>query len=322
MASGLIALLDDVVAITKLAAASLDDIAGAAGKASMKAAGVVIDDTAVTPQYVAGFKPDRELPIIAQIAWGSLRNKLVFLLPIALALSAFAPWAITPLLMLGAAYLCFEAAEKVLHAWGGHEKSPSDALPVLLTPEREKKQISGAIRTDFILSAEIMAITLADVADRSLVMQITVLAAVGILVTVAVYGVVAAIVKMDDVGLHLAKGSNGALRSVGRGLVAGMPVLMSVLAVVGTAAMAWVGGGILVHGLDHYDQTALSSGIHHVADVAGHALPFAASIVEWVVTAFLHGLIGLLIGAIVVAAVTVISRITGAADHAEHKAGD
>lgn len=311
MASGLIALLDDVVAVTKLAAASLDDIAGAAGKAGVKAAGVVIDDTAVTPQYVTGFKPERELPIIARIAWGSLRNKLVFLLPIAVALSAFAPWAITPLLMLGAGYLCFEAAEKVLHYWHGPTAASAGDLPVMFTPELEKEKISGAIRTDFILSAEIMAITLADVSHRSVTMQIFVLAAVGILVTVAVYGVVAAIVKMDDVGLYLAKGRQAILRVVGRALVSGMPVLMTILAAVGTAAMAWVGGGILVHGLEHYGQTAISHWVHHVAEMGGHALPMAASIVEWSVSALLYGVVGLVTGAVVIATMKGIMAAAG-----------
>ncbi|BCW87538.1 Inner membrane protein YedI [Alphaproteobacteria bacterium SO-S41] len=302
MASGLIALLDDIVAITKLAAASLNDVVAAAGKASVKAAGVVIDDTAVTPQYVTGFKPERELPIIARIAWGSLRNKLFFILPVALALSAFAPWAITPLLMLGAAYLCFEAAEKVLHYFHKHEASPTEDLPVMLTPELEKEKIGGAIRTDFILSAEIMAITLAEVSDRSLTLQVFVLAAVGILVTVAVYGAVAAIVKMDDVGLILAKAKRGALRWIGRALVTGMPVLMTMLSVVGTAAMAWVGGGILVHSLELYGLTAIPHAVHDLAEGAGRAISAAAGIVSWLVSAFLYGVIGLIVGTVVVAA--------------------
>ena len=318
MASGLIALLDDIVAVTKLAAASLDDIAAAAGKASMKAAGVVIDDAAVTPQYVTGFKPDRELPIIARIAWGSLKNKLVFLLPIALALSAIAPWAITPLLILGAGYLCFEAAEKVLHALHTPKAAPADELPMMFTPELEKEKVGGAIRTDFILSAEIMAITLADVSERSLTIQIAVLAAVGILVTAVVYGAVAAIVKMDDFGLYLAKGKQAVLRAIGHGLVKGMPILMTVLAVVGTAAMAWVGGGILIHGLEHYGHTALPDGIHHIADMAGHAVPMAAGVVAWSVTAFLHGIIGLCAGWLIVLAIKAISAARGRTAGAHH----
>jgi predicted DNA repair protein MutK len=302
MASGLIALLDDVVAVTKIAAASLDDIGAAAGKASVKAAGIVIDDTAVTPQYVAGFRPDRELPIIARIAWGSLRNKLLFLLPAALVLSAFAPWAITPLLVLGAGYLCYEAAEKVLHYLKGHEASAKSEVPTLLAPELEKERVAGAIRTDFILSAEIMAITLADVSHQSLTMQIAVLAAVGVLVTGTVYGLVAAIVKMDDLGLLLARGRRAALRWVGRGLVHGMPALMTFLSVLGTAAMAWVGGGIIIHSLEQYGLEQISHGVHHLAHMASDALAAAAAIVEWLVAALLHGVLGLVIGAAILAA--------------------
>ncbi len=200
MAGGLVALLDDVAAIAKLAAASLDDVAGAAGKAGTKAAGVVIDDTAVTPRYVVGLSPDRELPIIAKIAVGSLRNKLLFLLPAALLLSAFAPWAITPLLMIGGAYLSFEATEKI---WGSdqpHRPYRGRGGRDHRSRELEKRQVSGAVRTDFILSAEIMAIALSELPDLSFVIRGVVLAAVGIAITIGVYGVVALIVKMDDVG--------------------------------------------------------------------------------------------------------------------------
>src|SRR3712207_1508834 len=225
MPSGLVALLDDVASITKLAAASLDDIGAAAGKAGTKAAGVVVDDAAVTPRYVTGFTPDRELPIIFRIAKGSLRNKLIFLLPAAMLLSAFAPWAITPLLMLGGAYLCYEATEKIMEAVIGHDAHVAD-VPVGTSPfELEQQKVSGAIRTDFILSAEIMAIALADVADRPLIIQGVVLAFVGIAITVAVYGVVGLIVKMDDIGLHLAKRRAAASQVLGRGLVVGMPIL-------------------------------------------------------------------------------------------------
>jgi predicted DNA repair protein MutK len=299
MASGLVALLDDVAGITKLAAASLDDIAGAAGKAGTKAAGVVVDDTAVTPRYVVGFHPDRELPIIGKIALGSLRNKLLVLLPAAMALSAFAPWAVTPLLMAGGAYLCFEAAEKLIEAvqGGSHEEAaPADVDPAHL----EKEKVSGAIRTDFILSAEIMAIALADVADRPLATQAAVLAAVGIAITIGVYGVVALIVKMDDIGLHLAQRSFGPTRLVGRGLVRGMPVLLRVLSVVGTAAMLWVGGGIVVHGLEEFGLTAIPHGFHHAAELAGHAVPAAQSAIEWLVGAALSGLFGLVLGSAIV----------------------
>ena len=247
MPSGLIALLDDVAGIAKLAAASLDDVGAAAGKASTKAAGVVVDDAAVTPRYVMGLSPSRELPIISKIALGSFRNKLIFILPVALVLSAFAPWAITPILMCGGTYLCFEGAEKLLEAMGhgGHE----NATPVARDAAAlEKTTVSGAVRTDLILSAEIMAIALADVAAQPILTQAAVLAVVGIAMTVVVYGAVGLIVKMDDIGLHLAQRPNGGVRALGRGLVKGMPMVMSALSVIGTAAMLWVGGGILLHG--------------------------------------------------------------------------
>jgi predicted DNA repair protein MutK len=300
MPSGLVALLDDVAAITKLAAASLDDIGAAAGKAGSKAAGVVIDDTAVTPRYVTGFTPERELPIIYRIAKGSLRNKILFLLPAALALSAFAPWAITPLLMLGAAFLCFEGTEKIVEALFHQEEHASDVPAILDVAEHEQAMVKGAIRTDFILSAEIMAIALADVADRPLGVQAAVLAAVGIAITIGVYGVVAMIVKMDDVGLHLAERRLSPLRLVGRGLVLGMPIIMKALSVIGTAAMIWVGGGIVVHGLEEFGVTGPGHVIHDAAAAAGHALSGAHAIVEWLVTAAGSGLVGLVVGAMIV----------------------
>ena len=242
MATGLIALLDDIAAIAKMAAASLDDVAAQTAKAGAKAAGVVIDDAAVTPRYVVGLTPERELPIIARIAVGSLKNKLLFLLPGALVLSYFAPWAITPLLMLGGIYLCYEGAEKLYaavfpHAAHAHEEAVlgETSDPVAL----ENEKISGAIRTDFILSAEIMALTLSTVADAGIYTQGTVLASVGILITLVVYGVVALIVKADDAGVALAKNPFSALRLFGRGLVLGMPAFLKVLATIGTAAMLW-----------------------------------------------------------------------------------
>lgn len=257
MASGLVALLDDVAAIAKLAAASLDDVAGAAGKAGSKAVGVVVDDAAVTPGYAMGFTPERELPIVWKIALGSLRNKFLFLLPGALLLSAFAPWAVTPLLMLGGSYLCYEASEKILEAFGGHHAAEDTGGLALSSAELEKAKIDGAIRTDLILSAEIMAIALSEVATRPLAVQAGALAVVGLALTIAVYGVVGLIVKMDDIGLHLARRSNRATVALGRGLVLGMPVVMDTLAKVGTAAMLWVGGGILVHGLEHFGLTPI-----------------------------------------------------------------
>lgn len=301
MSSGLAALLDDVAGIAKLAAASLDDIAGAAGKAGSKAAGIVIDDTAVTPRYVVGFTPDRELPIIAKIAMGSLRNKLLFLLPAAIALSAFAPWAITPLLMLGGAYLCFEGAEKVLELIMGHGPRGDDNVEPGDMALLEKQKIGGAIRTDLILSAEIMAIALADVADKPLPTQAIVLAVVGIFVTIGVYGIVGLIVKIDDIGLHLAARANTAAVLIGRGLVKAMPYLLSALAGIGTAAMIWVGGGIIVHGLDHFALSAIPDILHHTAGAAARAAPVAQGAVEAIVTAIGSGICGMAVGSAIVA---------------------
>ncbi len=309
MPSGLVALLDDVAGITKLAAASLDDIGAAAGRAGTKAAGVVVDDTAVTPRYVMGFTPDRELPIIAKIARGSLRNKLLFLLPGAIALSALAPWAVTPLLMLGGAYLCFEGTEKIVEAVLGHGEH-GEAVPLALaTEELEQQKVKGAVRTDFILSAEIMAIALADVADRPLLVQAAVLAAVGILITVGVYGMVALIVKMDDIGLHLAQRRMAPLRLVGRGLVRGMPMLMKALSVIGTAAMIWVGGGIIVHGLEEFGLGALPHALHDISESAGHAVALAPALAEWIVSAAGSGMIGLIVGGAAVAAVAAVHMV-------------
>src|SRR4249920_2190218 len=219
--SGLFALLDDIVAIAKLAAASLDDVGAAAGRASAKAAGVVIDDTAVTPRYVHGFSPDRELPVVMKIAVGSLRNKLLFILPAALLLSQFLPWLLTPILMLGATYLCYEGAEKV---WGRIRVHDSHAAPTAAVgQDAERQMTAGAIRTDFILSAEIMVIALNEVADQPFVPRLIILIIVALVITAAVYGVVALIVKMDDIGLSLAQRTSRFAQKVGRGLVAAMP---------------------------------------------------------------------------------------------------
>ncbi|MFN3674692.1 MAG: DUF808 domain-containing protein [Sphingomonas pseudosanguinis] len=305
MAGGLVALLDDVAAIAKLAAASLDDVAGASARAGAKAAGVVIDDTAVTPRYVVGLAPQRELPIIGKIALGSLRNKLLFLLPAALLLSAFAPWAITPILMLGGAFLCYEASEKIVETlMGGHGAEEETAVTDPKT--LEDRQVSGAIRTDLILSAEIMAIALSELPDMSIWTQAIALALVGIAITVGVYGLVAAIVKMDDIGLHLAQRGNSVAQAVGRGLVKAMPVLLRVLAVVGTAAMVWVGGGIIVHGMEEFGLTTLPHLIHDTAHHAAEALPFAAGAVNWIVGAIGAAIVGLIIGAVIVGVLHVL----------------
>jgi predicted DNA repair protein MutK len=311
MPSGLVALLDDVASITRLAAASLDDIGAAASKAGAKAAGVVVDDAAVTPRYVTGFSPDRELPIILKIAKGSLKNKLLFLLPAAMLLSAFAPWAITPLLMLGGAYLCYEATEKIMEVVIGHDAHVAD-VPVGTSPfEMEQEKVSGAIRTDFILSAEIMAIALADVADRPLLIQGLVLGLVGIAITIAVYGVVGLIVKMDDIGLHLAKRRAAAAQTLGRGLVLGMPVLMKALGIIGTGAMLWVGGGIVVHGMEEFHLTPIPHLLHDVAESAGHAVPAAEGLISWIVTAAGSAVVGLVVGGAVILLLKLIASLRG-----------
>ncbi len=298
MPTGLVALLDDIAGITKLAAASLDDIAATTGKAGSKAIGVVVDDAAVTPRYMVGFEPKRELPMIGKIALGSFRNKLVFILPAALALSAFAPWLLTPLLMIGGTYLCFEGAEKILEAFGGGHAEEVVAEPVdAATLEAQK--VSGAIRTDFILSAEIMVIALSDVATKPIWEQAIVLALVGIVITIGVYGVVALIVKMDDIGLHLAQRSSAVVQAIGRGLVKGMPLVMSALSVIGTAAMVWVGGQIIVHGIEEFGFTTLPHWIHDTAEAASHAVPFAKGAVNWVMNAFFSGIVGLILGGVI-----------------------
>jgi uncharacterized protein len=305
MSVGLIALLDDVVGLAKVAAASIDDVAGQAAKAGAKAAGVVIDDAAVTPRYVVGFAAARELPIVARIATGSLRNKLLVLLPAALLLSLLAPWAITPLLMLGGAYLCYEGTEKVHEALFPHHAHEHEARigTIALDPKTlEDEKVASAVKTDFILSAEIMAITLSAIPEGSFLTRAAILAVVGIGITAAVYGGVALIVKADDVGVALARNGSASLlgsvsRIVGRGLVLGMPVFLRLLGVVGTAAMIWVGGGIIVHGLEHYGFAWIAHAIHDVAAGAAHLVPSVAGLVEWLVTAAGSGIVGLVVGA-------------------------
>ncbi|MDO9503472.1 DUF808 domain-containing protein [Falsiroseomonas sp.] len=302
MSVGLIALLDDVAALAKVAAASLDDIGGQAMKAGAKAAGVVIDDAAVTPRYVVGFAAARELPIVGRIAWGSLKNKLLFLLPGALALSLLAPWAITPLLMLGGAYLCFEGAEKVIEAIFPHHGMTLSQSPGLAEGDRslEDQKVASAIQTDFILSAEIMAITLATVPEASFIGQAAVLAVVGIGITLVVYGAVALIVKADDAGVALARTGSAPLRALGRGIVFGMPYLLKALAIIGTAAMVWVGGGIIVHGLEEYGIGGLAHALHAGSDAAAAALPAIGGLAGWFVAALGSGILGLILGAALV----------------------
>lgn len=314
MATGLAALLDDVAAIAKLAAASLDDVTAAAGKAGSKAIGVVVDDAAVTPSYAMGFTPERELPIVWKIALGSLRNKFLFLLPGALLLSAFAPWAVTPILMIGGAYLCFEATEKIIEAVGKTagkiEKTPHASELALSSAELEAQKVSGAIRTDLILSGEIMAIALATVADRPFGIQAGALVVVGLALTVAVYGVVGLIVKMDDIGVHLARKTSTAASILGRGLVKAMPQLLKILSFVGTAAMLWVGGGIIVHGLEHFELNTVPHLIHELSEMAGHA-PGIGAVTEWVTFAAGGAVVGFIVGS----AITLIVHRVGKGKH-------
>jgi len=316
MPSGLIALLDDVATIAKLAAASVDDVGLAVGKAGTKAAGVVIDDTAVTPRYVTGLAPERELPIIGKIAWGSLKNKLLILLPAALLLSAFLPVLIMPLLMIGGTYLAFEATEKIIEALAHDHRHEEEVIEALDDPkELEQLQVAGAIRTDFILSAEIMAIALAELEADSFGMQAAALAAVGVVITAAVYGVVGLIVKLDDIGLHLVERPRRGAQLLGRALVHGVPHLLKGLSIVGTAAMLWVGGGIILHGLE--EMHILESVPHAIHDLA-HSLSAGQGALEWLLGAFGAAIAGAVVAAPIVAIVHLWQRRKKGAPAAAH----
>ncbi|MFQ6170854.1 DUF808 domain-containing protein [Oryzobacter sp. R7] len=307
MAGGLVALLDDIAALAKLAASSIDDVGAAAGRASAKAAGVVVDDTAVTPRYVQGFTADRELPIIRRIAVGSLRNKLLVILPAALLLSQFLPWALTPILMVGGTYLCYEGAEKIWEKVSGHEHEVTPAA-VDDDADHEKTMVSGAIRTDFILSAEIMVIALNEVEDEPFVSRAVILVVVAVAITVLVYGVVALIVKMDDIGLAMSRRESGAARAVGRGLVAGMPKLLAFLSTVGIVAMLWVGGHILLVGVDELGWHWLYETVHHWEEAVG------GGALGWVVNTAASAVIGLAVGAVVVAVLTAVKKARSGSD--------
>lgn len=307
--SGLLALLDDVVALTKIAAATLDDTAAQAAKVGAKAAGVVIDDAAVTPRYVTGLAAQRELPIIGRIAWGSLKNKLLYLLPAAMLLTVFLPAAIMPILMLGGLYLAFEGTEKVHHllAGEGEKDMLSAAAAAGVDPQvLEDQRVAGAIRTDFILSAEIMAIALANIETPDLVGKALVLAFVGIAVTAGVYGAVALIVKADDIGVALARRNGLVSGPLGRALVYGMPPFLKVLSLVGTIAMLWVGGGILVHGLHEFGIHWPEEAIHAVSDAIREAVPVAGGVLGWIVGAFGAALVGLAAGGVLLVLVNLV----------------
>ncbi|GAA4776588.1 DUF808 domain-containing protein [Novosphingobium ginsenosidimutans] len=316
MPTGLVALLDDISVIAKAAAASIDDVGVAAAKAGTKAAGVVIDDAAVTPSYVTEFTPDRELPIIWQIAKGSLKNKLLILLPAALLLSEFLPQAMTPLLMMGGLFLCYEGAEKVLEKLGGakHGETLEDPIEDMATFEKER--ISGAVRTDFILSAEIMAISLAEVASEPLLSRGIILALVGIVITAAVYGVVALIVKMDDIGLHMVQERTSATaKAFGRGLLHAMPRLLTFLSVVGTLAMLWVGGHIMVDGAKKLGFKPPYEAIHAVEHVVHEATGALGGVLGWLTNSALSGVVGLILGTIVALALHKVPALFGKSAH-------
>lgn len=293
MSAGLFGLLDDVAALARLTAA--------AGRATAKAAGVVIDDTAVTPQYVHGIAAERELPIIKRIAIGSLRNKLLLVLPAAMLLSQFLPWLLAPVLMLGATYLCYEGAEKIWDRIRGRD--------VHAAPVAEHDIVTGAIRTDLILSAEIMVIALDDVADQAFVPRLIILIIVAVVLTAVVYGVVAVVVKMDDVGLRLTATASRIGQQLGRGLVAGMPALLSALATVGTVAMLWVGGHILLEGSDQLGWHTPSALAHHAEDRVRPAVEPVGAVLAWLINTGLSVVLGLVVGAVAVAFMQLLSLV-------------
>ncbi|HEU4658378.1 MAG TPA: DUF808 domain-containing protein [Capillimicrobium sp.] len=300
MSAGLAALLDDVAALARAAAASVDDVAVGASRASMKAAGVIVDDAAVTPRYVRGFRPERELPMIKRIAVGSLRNKILLILPAALLLSELLPWLLTPILMIGGTYLCYEGAEKLWELVAPHARH--DEAPVgEQGPEHEDELVGAAIRTDFILSAEIMVISLNEVTDEPLMARALILVLVALAITAGVYGAVGLIVKMDDVGLRLAQAGSGTAASIGRGLVRAMPAVLSVLSKVGIAAMLWVGGHILLVGLDELGLSAPYDAVHHLEEDVHHALGGVGGVAAWLTNTGASALLGVVVGAIVVA---------------------
>lgn len=343
MAAGLFALLDDVAALARVAAASVDDIGAAAGRASAKAAGVVVDDTAVTPQYLHGSAAERELPIIKKIAIGSLRNKLLFILPAAVLLGQFLPQLLPLILIFGGGFLAYEGAHKVWEKVSGHHEAEEEmAAPGEFTPEHEARTVAGAIRTDFILSAEIMVIALKEVVgsdpDASIWIRAIVLAVVAVLITVLVYGVVALIVKMDDVGLHLTQKDSGLAQRVGAGLVGAMPKLLSAISLIGTLAMLWVGGHIFLVSLYEIgghdgllEGTALGDALHAPYDVVHHwevAVHDAVGgalggLAGWLVNTLASAVVGLVVGALVLLALRAVGVGGGHGDgHGDEHGGD
>lgn len=325
MSGGLVALLDDISVLARMAAASVDDVSVAAGRASTKAAGVVVDDTAVTPRYVEGLDPKRELPIIRRITIGSLRNKLVFIVPAILLLNAFLPWALSPLLMIGGTYLCFEGAEKVWEKVSGHGAETTAASDGdERTKVDEDRIVRSAVTTDFILSAEIMVISLKAVLDEGLGSSfwflLAVMVVVAVLITLGVYGTVGLIVKMDDIGLHLSRSGSGVAQTIGRGLVKGMPKLLTVLSVVGVFAMLWVGGHIILVGLadDPINWTPLYDFVHHLEVVVKEATGALGGVLGWVTNTIGSMILGALVGGVVVAVMHVLPFGHGTKDAAAH----
>jgi predicted DNA repair protein MutK len=296
LSAGLAALLDDIAVLARAAAASVDDVGVAAAKAGAKAAGVVIDDAAVTPQYVRGLAAEREIPIVKRIALGSLRNKFLIILPVILVLSQFLPVLLTPLLMLGGAYLCYEGAEKIWERIAHRDHGDGEQERV-----DEKTLVAGAIRTDLILSAEIMVISLNEVASETFWSRLIILSVVAVIMTVLVYGAVGLIVKMDDVGLRLAEKPGKGVAKFGRGLVKAMPKVLTGLSVIGTAAMLWVGGHILLVGADDLGWHGPYSIVHHMEEAVHDATGALGAVFGWFTNTLASAVVGLAIGALIVA---------------------
>ncbi len=323
MAGGLVGLLDDVAALAKLAAASVDDVGVAAAKASAKAAGVVVDDAAVTPAYVQGLAADRELPIIKRIAMGSLKNKLLFILPVVLVLTEYAPDVINVILMFGGAFLCYEGAHKIIHYLQGHEDTDHDLPAVIKGPEAEEKTISGAIRTDFILSAEIMVISSKGLIEQQegietgIVQQGFTLALIALLITVVVYGAVGLIVKMDDIGLAMTRRDDEASKKTGTALVAAMPILLKWLTIIGTAAMLWVGGHIILAGTHDspFNWNGLYGPVHDLEEALGD-VGGIGGLLGWLGNTVASAILGFIVGAIIFGIITLVKG-KGDSDHGE-----
>lgn len=312
MAGGLAGLLDDVAAIARLAAASVDDVAAASARTSLKAAGVVVDDAAVTPQYVEGLSPKRELPIIWRIAKGSLINKLAIILPVALLLSWLAPWALTPILMVGGTYLCFEGAEKIWELITGHHEEAGPAAQK--GADAEDAVVKSAVRTDLILSAEIMVISLNEIAAETFWMRAAVLIVVGIGITLLVYGAVGLLVKMDDMGLALMKRDSAGAQRFGRGLVAAMPKVMSVISYIGMFAMLWVGGHIILAGTHELGLANPYGWVHHLEEIAHH-VGGIGGVLAWIVNTLASMILGIIVGGIVLLIVDGITHMRGGKTH-------